>query len=493
MFENGVTVTFNAEGGKLNGMDKWIEEIAEENGAWNINLADFVPEREGYDFLGWGVSSSAADTTVLSADDLASSDAALRGMQFSSVNGGTDYTLYAKWQNATGFDYLYDEDTKELTITNDQGMNVFYEAMTEKQLKEVEKLVMLEGVSDLGSFDFSVMTSLKTLMISPGIKRITDGRFQNMPSLEQVVIPASVTMIFSSAFADCPKLKTVSFENNEADPIKSVDNLSIEENAFARCNISEIHFPRQLYSLGSRVFEGCPLTDVYFQEARFSSSQYINLADTNYSAYGSFDLAGAAVKLHFPESIADAYKEKVIPNYAQIINPPEDFIRYPVSVNGETFHSQRLEIPCGEGYAAFDPLTTTLTLHDADITVGNSIIQSGLSYGDQRRVRQPDDHSRRLKHPFRRKRRHILRLRTGSVGTKAMGRLRYRGLRRPDDHRQRKSDDGDSRRRKSQADKSKKLNNQQYRSQRFRQRRRAVGRHADRGQRLYVRKSDNQR
>ena len=372
--ESGTTVTFNAAEGKLNGLTSWIEEVPS-NGSFGISLADFVPEREGYRFLGWGGSESSSDKTVLEATDAASTDAVLQTVQSRSINDGTDYVLYAKWQNSSGDDYTYDEDTKTLTIFTDQGYSEFPAALGNEGLESVEHVMMTDGVTGLFSiknFRFSKMKSVRTLEISPLVKAISSSYFSDMPSLEEVSIPASVKEIQYGAFENCPKLKTISFADSEAETHTLSDILYIASGTFSGCAVREVYFPRQLQKLGEYVFEGCPLKDVYFKEAEIRSCHYISMLDSNSDATGTFDKCGAEVTLHFPESVAELYKTTVIPNYADIINPHEGYRRYPVTVNNQIFNTDRLQIACGDDYAAFDPQTNTLTLHNAVITVPNT-------------------------------------------------------------------------------------------------------------------------
>lgn len=52
-FRDGNTVTFNAEGGALDGFDKKIIEIFDSSWLNEFDVSTFVPERIGYTFTGW--------------------------------------------------------------------------------------------------------------------------------------------------------------------------------------------------------------------------------------------------------------------------------------------------------------------------------------------------------------------------------------------------------------------------------------------------------
>ncbi|MCQ2451950.1 MAG: carbohydrate-binding domain-containing protein, partial [Oscillospiraceae bacterium] len=68
-------------------------------------------------------------------------------------------------------------------------------------------------------------------------------------------------------------------------------------------------------------------------------------------------------------------------NYAALGHPDADYIRlegaYPAAVNGIPFSVGHLTIPCGQGSAVYDPALNTITLTNAQITQGCSLVQGG--------------------------------------------------------------------------------------------------------------------
>ena len=212
-----------------------------------IDLSAFVPEWNGYSFTCWVDNNGSAVTS-------------LDSLTPDSVSGGSNYALTAKWQRLNGFDYQFDENTKTLTIDTDTGMKQFPEEMTDTQLKSVEKLVITAGVT-------SLYTNYRGLPLQQYDRaEITDDLTVDQHDLLRllfgyaltggVFIPASVLNIRNDAFADCSKLATVTFADTDVSPITARETLSIENNAFKNCAVSEIHFPKQLQKLGTGILSG---------------------------------------------------------------------------------------------------------------------------------------------------------------------------------------------------------------------------------------------
>ena len=63
-FSDGNTVTFNAEGGALNGFDKMIVEIFDSSWLNGFDIGAYAPERIGYTFTGWYADKACTDAAV---------------------------------------------------------------------------------------------------------------------------------------------------------------------------------------------------------------------------------------------------------------------------------------------------------------------------------------------------------------------------------------------------------------------------------------------
>lgn len=107
--------------------------------------------------------------------------------------------LSAGWDNYQGMfgrdGYTFDEDTKTLTITSD------------------------EGITKLPSARYHNCT--KAITIQDGVTKIGDNTFVMFPGIKSVAIPSSVTSIGEGAFSECDKLETVSFASKVAPTIGS--------------------------------------------------------------------------------------------------------------------------------------------------------------------------------------------------------------------------------------------------------------------------------
>lgn len=80
---------------------------------------------------------------------------------------------------------------------------------------------------------FEGCTSLKAIMVSPGVSRIETAEFFGCSALVNVVIPDSVASIGINAFANCTSLEIVSFGDGVA---------NIESRAFVNCNLLQYAF-----------------------------------------------------------------------------------------------------------------------------------------------------------------------------------------------------------------------------------------------------------
>lgn len=93
-FEYGYTVTFNTNGGTINGKENPTYEFSR-NGTTFFDIGSYVPERKGYNFLGWCYKSTADSDSLI--EDTSNYDWVDKA---TDLNGfmGYDKQLYAKWQ-----------------------------------------------------------------------------------------------------------------------------------------------------------------------------------------------------------------------------------------------------------------------------------------------------------------------------------------------------------------------------------------------------------
>ena len=104
----------------------------------------------------------------------------------------------------------YNKTTKTLTISGYGIMSDNYGSIGWTPFcSEIEKIVMEEGATWIGSNAFENMPNLTSVTLGKGLKEIHDGAFENDTALESIILPDSVTYIDTDAFKNCSKLKKI--------------------------------------------------------------------------------------------------------------------------------------------------------------------------------------------------------------------------------------------------------------------------------------------
>ena len=115
--------------------------------------------------------------------------------------------------------------------------------------KEVEELVIPNGITEIGDYAFWGCEALTSIFIPNSVTSIGRGAFDDCSGLTSVTIPNSVTSIGDWAFAFCSGLTSVTISNSVT---------SIGDNAFNRClGLSSINIPNSVTSIGESAFIGC--------------------------------------------------------------------------------------------------------------------------------------------------------------------------------------------------------------------------------------------
>ena len=145
--------------------------------------------------------------------------------------------------------------------------------------KEIEKVVITDGITHIGNYYFCNMQNLKTVEFPNSLKSIGKSAFYSCQLLSDISVE-SVELIDDYAFYYCFGLESVSFGNS----LKKIGNYAfaqcvrlnnfaipepceeIGSFAFAWCyGLTEIELPATLKKLGDSVFNGCNnLTDIYY-------------------------------------------------------------------------------------------------------------------------------------------------------------------------------------------------------------------------------------
>lgn len=136
----------------------------------------------------------------------------------------------------------------------------------------VKKVVIEEGITEIGSDVFSHYRSMETIELPNSLCYIGKYAFEYCDQLKTVSIPDSVTWIAEQAFADCSGLESVSLSNNLTAICKGTfygcENLReivipdgvtvIEEYAFGDCRgLQEVQLPERLNAIGNSAFVNC--------------------------------------------------------------------------------------------------------------------------------------------------------------------------------------------------------------------------------------------
>ena len=202
-FESGKTITFNGNGGTINGYEEYIAEIPEyneETGEYGYDLENFVPTKDGDTFLGWCEKPHARYDTFVTKDD--ESAVYEKYWQNDRYNRNANVTLYAKWASNTREDL--EKNGWELTedgtlwLLNNDGVEAWNAA------KEADPTLApkVKGLKQSFNPDPDNRNDCADSLYDV---------FAGCVNIEDLVIEAERTSLSNSAFKDCTKLKTVTY------------------------------------------------------------------------------------------------------------------------------------------------------------------------------------------------------------------------------------------------------------------------------------------
>lgn len=130
----------------------------------------------------------------------------------------------------------YDTGTNTLTISGNGTMDItpylddsgnVVIAPWDNYRDEIKKVVIKNGVKNIGLFAFAACKMLTDVVIPNSITKIEYCAFSLCENLTKVSIPASVTEIEGSVFEGCSKLTSITITKNVS---------SIGDNVFSNCN-----------------------------------------------------------------------------------------------------------------------------------------------------------------------------------------------------------------------------------------------------------------
>lgn len=112
----------------------------------------------------------------------------------------------------------------------------------------VQKLVVSEGVTEIGDFAFYFMNALKEVSLPSTLTRIGKCAFAFDSSLAALTVPESVTTVGESAFEGCTALSSISLDNCS----------SLGDRAFAFCrSLEKVYLFGKPESIGKWSFKDC--------------------------------------------------------------------------------------------------------------------------------------------------------------------------------------------------------------------------------------------
>lgn len=137
---------------------------------------------------------------------------------------------------------------------------------------EIVKLVIEEGITQLGECNFCDMAALKSVSLPSTLKKISKSCFAYASTLERITIPENVTTIEDGVFRNCFALAQIDLPDGVTQigagcfygckALKAI-RLSaqlklISDNLFSDCDILEqVIFPENVLSIGMYAFRNC--------------------------------------------------------------------------------------------------------------------------------------------------------------------------------------------------------------------------------------------
>lgn len=152
-------------------------------------------------------------------------------------------------------------------------------ALKDTRLEEITIPSTFEtGTAKNSPFTSGENSTLKKVTFADGIQVIPQYFLNNITTLTKIEIPASVQKIGDHAFADCSNLKTVTFKEQDASKLTTIDTSAFEgcslmtlsklpegvttinASAFKDCKkISLTDLPTGLITIGNAAFENCTM------------------------------------------------------------------------------------------------------------------------------------------------------------------------------------------------------------------------------------------
>lgn len=154
-------------------------------------------------------------------------------------------------QSADSLNYEWDADTGTLRISGEGTVvgNYANSQPLESYRYEVKKLVLEDGITDIGERAFTQFYNLQEITFPSTLKEIDEAAFYGCDALKTVDLPDFLTTLHTAAFADCTQLETVNLPEN----LKTIGQY-----VFQGCAFTTIAIPDSIDAISSLAFYNCP-------------------------------------------------------------------------------------------------------------------------------------------------------------------------------------------------------------------------------------------
>ena len=210
-----------------------------------LYLLDYVPEKEGYKFMGWTTTSGSSTVEYGPGD---------------RYEDNKNLVLYPVWKEK--YEIKYEVNNGVLRIYGKGDMASYPTGKTPwaSNAPQITEIRIESGVTSIGSNAFANFKNLTKVTLPYGIVKIGNKAFYNCTKLADIEFPASIDSIGTRSFAGCSSLKKAKMPKSEVKTasVESGDGIEIGAFAFENCiSLSSVDIPDTVTDIGAGAFTGC--------------------------------------------------------------------------------------------------------------------------------------------------------------------------------------------------------------------------------------------
>ncbi len=208
----------------------------------SIDLLDYVPEKQGFTFLGW-TSVAGSSTVEYGPGDF--------------YEGNKNLNLYPVWKEKYEINYEYDNGLLRIYGLGDMASYPTGKAPWANYASDVTEIQIEAGVSSIGSNAFANFKKLTKVTICYGVTAIGAKAFLNCTALTEIRIPITVTKINARAFSGCTALKSAIMNGTQRTRAQAGE-ITIGAFVFENCvSLATVDVPDTVTEIGEGAFTGC--------------------------------------------------------------------------------------------------------------------------------------------------------------------------------------------------------------------------------------------